>query len=155
MFTRIDHVGIAVRDLDQAVALYRDVYGFEVVHVGEVEEQGVREAMLRTNGTTDGASTYLQLLTPTRADSPVGKFLDKHGEGLHHLAFGTSDVDAASAAVRSEGLRVLYPEPKNGSMGSRITFVHPKDGAGVLVELVTVSADARAEVPERVLVGDA
>ncbi|MFN8075560.1 MAG: methylmalonyl-CoA epimerase [Kineosporiaceae bacterium] len=144
MFTRIDHVGIAVTDLDEAVALYRDVYGFEVVHVGVVEEQGVREAMLRTNATGDGACSYLQLLEPTRADSPVGKFLAKNGPGLHHLAFGTANIEAAAASVTEQGLRVLYPEPKAGSMGSRITFVHPKDGAGVLVELVEPAQVAAA-----------
>jgi methylmalonyl-CoA/ethylmalonyl-CoA epimerase len=137
MLTRIDHIGIACSDLDATVEFYRSTYGFEVSHTEVNEEQGVREAMIRINGASDGGATYLQLLEPTREDSAVGKWLAKNGEGVHHIAFGTADVDADAQAVRDKGVRVLYDEPRNGSMGSRITFLHPKDCHGVLTELVT------------------
>jgi methylmalonyl-CoA/ethylmalonyl-CoA epimerase len=140
MLTRIDHIGIACFDLDATVEFYRATYGFEVAHTEVNEEQGVREAMLRINGTSDGGASYLQLLEPTREDSAVGKWLAKNGEGVHHIAFGTADVDADSEAVRDKGVRVLYDEPRRGSMGSRITFLHPKDCHGVLTEIVTSAA---------------
>ncbi len=101
------------------------------------EEQGVREAMLKINDTGDGGASFLQLLEPTREDSTVAKWLAKNGEGVHHIAFGTADVDADSADIRDKGVRVLYDQPRIGSMGSRITFLHPKDCGGVLTELVT------------------
>lgn len=142
MLSRIDHIGIACFDLDRTVEFYRTTYGFEVFHSEVNEEQGVREAMLRINGTSDGGASYLQLLEPVRDDSTVAKWLAKNGEGVHHIAFGTQDVDADAAAVRGKGVRVLYDEPRRGSMGSRITFLHPKDCGGVLTELVT-SAPAR------------
>lgn len=140
MLTRIDHIGIACFDLDRTVEFYRATYGFEVAHTETNEEQGVREAMLRINGTDDGGSSYLQLLEPVREDSPVGTWLAKNGEGVHHIAFGTADVDADAADARQKGVRVLYDEPRAGSMGSRITFLHPKDCHGVLTELVTAAA---------------
>lgn len=141
MLTRIDHIGIACRNLDETVEFYRSTYGFEVHHTEVNEEQGVREAMLKINGTSDGAASYLQLLEPIRDDSPVGKWLAKNGEGVHHIAFGTADVDAEAAAIRDKGVRVLYDEPRTGSMGSRITFLHPKDCHGVLTELVTSATE--------------
>nr|WP_223244002.1 methylmalonyl-CoA epimerase [Streptomyces sp. CBMA156] len=141
--TRIDHIGIACRDLDKTVEFYRATYGFEVFHSEVNEEQGVREAMLRINGTDDGAASYLQLLEPIRTDSPVGKWLEKNGEGVHHIAFGTADVDGDSEAIRDKGVRVLYDQPRSGSMGSRITFLHPKDCGGVLTELVTSAQQAQ------------
>jgi methylmalonyl-CoA/ethylmalonyl-CoA epimerase len=144
MLTRIDHIGIACFDLTATIEFYRATYGFEVEHSEENEEQGVREAMLRINGTDDGGATYLQLLEPTREDSAVGKWLAKNGEGVHHIAFGTPDVDADSAAVRDKGVRVLYEEPRHGTSGSRITFLHPKDCHGVLTELVTSAGSASA-----------
>jgi methylmalonyl-CoA/ethylmalonyl-CoA epimerase len=140
MLTRIDHIGIACHDLDRTVEFYRSTYGFEVFHTEVNEEQGVREAMLRINGTDDGGASYIQLLEPVREDSPVGKWLAKNGEGVHHIAFGTPDVDTAADTVRDRGVRVLYDEPRTGSMGSRITFLHPKDCHGVLTELVTAAA---------------
>lgn len=94
MLTRIDHIGIACHDLDATVEFYRATYGFEVFHTEVNEEQGVREAMLKINDTSDGGASYLQLLEPTREDSAVGKWLAKNGEGVHHIAFGTADVDA-------------------------------------------------------------
>ncbi|MFC3995101.1 methylmalonyl-CoA epimerase [Nocardiopsis sediminis] len=136
MLTRIDHIGIACRDLDASVEFYRSTYGFEVAHVEVNEEQGVREAMLRVNGTDDGHATYLQLLEPVREDSPVAKFLARNGEGVHHVAFGTPDVAAETAAIGATGVRVLDSAPRAGSMGSRIAFLHPKDCGGVLTEIV-------------------
>lgn len=139
MLTRIDHIGIACFDLGTTVEFYRATYGFEVSHTEVNEEQGVREAMLRINGTSDGGASYLQLLEPTREDSAVGKWLAKNGEGVHHIAFGTEDVEGDSASIRDKGVRVLYDQPRIGSMGSRITFLHPRDCHGVLTELVTAS----------------
>jgi methylmalonyl-CoA/ethylmalonyl-CoA epimerase len=139
MLTRIDHIGIACFDLDRTVDFYRATYGFEVFHTEVNEEQGVREAMLRINGTDDGGSSYIQLLEPVRDDSTVAKWLEKNGEGVHHIAFGTADVDAEAAAIGERGVRVLYDEPRRGSMDSRITFLHPKDCHGVLTELVTAA----------------
>ncbi|MFC4564486.1 methylmalonyl-CoA epimerase [Nocardiopsis mangrovi] len=136
MLTRIDHVGIACKDLDAGIEFYRSAYGFEVAHIEVNEEQGVREAMLRVNGTDDGQATYLQLLEPIREDSPVAKFLARHGEGVHHVAFGTPDVAAETEAIGARGVRVLDPVPRAGSMGSRIAFLHPKDCGGVLTEIV-------------------
>jgi methylmalonyl-CoA/ethylmalonyl-CoA epimerase len=101
--------------------------------------------MLKINNTDDGGASYLQLLEPTREDSAVGKWLAKNGEGVHHIAFGTADVDTDSEDIRGKGVRVLYEEPRHGSMGSRITFLHPKDCHGVLTELVTSAA---VESPE-------
>ncbi|MFJ1744972.1 MULTISPECIES: methylmalonyl-CoA epimerase [unclassified Streptomyces] len=141
MLTRIDHIGIACFDLDATVEFYRATYGFEVFHTEVNEEQGVREAMIRINGTSDGGASYLQLLESVREDSAVGKWLAKNGEGVHHIAFGTADVDGDSEAVRDKGVRVLYEQPRTGSMGSRITFLHPKDCHGVLTELVTSASE--------------
>ncbi|MDX3225427.1 methylmalonyl-CoA epimerase [Streptomyces sp. ME19-01-6] len=139
MLTRIDHIGIACFDLDKTVEFYRATYGFEVFHIETNDEQGVREAMLKINETSDGGASYLQLLEPTREDSAVGKWMAKNGEGVHHIAFGTADVDTDSEAIRAKGIRVLYEEPRRGSMDSRITFLHPKDCHGVLTELVTAA----------------
>ncbi|MDA8370409.1 MAG: methylmalonyl-CoA epimerase [Nocardiopsaceae bacterium] len=144
MLTRIDHIGIACTDLDAAVEFYRSTYGFEVTHTEVNEEQGVREAMLRINGTDDGGASYLQLLEPIRDDSPVAKFLSRNGEGVHHIAFGTSDVAAEAEEIGQRGVRVLDARPRKGSMGSTITFLHPKDCGGVLTELVQ-AAEAPAE----------
>lgn len=140
MLTRIDHIGIACFDLDATVEFYRATYGFEVFHTEVNEEQGVREAMLKINETSDGGASCLQLLEPVREDSAVGKWLAKNGEGVHHIAFGTADVDGDSQDIRDKGVRVLYDEPRTGTMGSRITFLHPKDCHGVLTELVTAAA---------------
>jgi methylmalonyl-CoA/ethylmalonyl-CoA epimerase len=138
MLTRIDHIGIACHDLDATIAFYRDTYGFSDVHVEVNEEQGVREAMLKINDAGDGGATYIQLLEPTRPDSAVAKFLAKRGEGLHHIAFGTDgDVQNEADGIAGAGrVRLLYDSPRHGSMGSRITFLHPKDCGGVLTELV-------------------
>ena len=136
LFTAVDHVGIAVPDLDAALALYRDVYGMTVRHEEVNEEQGVREAMVGVGGT----DTCLQLLAPLTPDSTIARFLDRSGPGLQQLAFRVDDVEEASATLRERGLRLLYDEPRRGTAGSRINFVHPKDAGGVLVELVEPAA---------------
>jgi methylmalonyl-CoA/ethylmalonyl-CoA epimerase len=134
LVTAIDHVGIAVPDLDAAIAFHRETFGLEVSHEEVNEEQGVREAMLRAPGDTTG--TAVQLLAPSRPDSTIAKFLDRSGPGLQQLAFRVTDVAAACDALRAKGLRVLFEEPKRGTADSRVNFVHPKDAGGVLVELV-------------------
>lgn len=133
--TAIDHVGIAVPDLDEAIAFYRDAFGLAAVHVEVNEEQGVREAMLRATG-DDGSGTAVQLLAPLRPDSTIAKFLDTRGAGIQQLAYRVTDIDAASAALRARGLRLLFDQPRHGTADSRVNFVHPKDAGGVLVELV-------------------
>ena len=132
LFTAIDHVGVAVADLDEAIAFYRDTYGMTLAHEEVNEEQGVREAMLAAG---DG-STRLQLLAPLTPESTIAKFLSRSGPGLQQLAYTVADVEAAADAIRARGLRVLYDEPRRGTAGSRVNFVHPKDAGGVLVELV-------------------
>ena len=136
MITRIDHIGIACRDLAASIDFYQRTYGFEVFHQEVNEEQGVKEAMLRINGTDDGGASYLQLLEPIRDDSPIAKYLASHGEGVHHVAFGTADVVAETEAITGTGVRALYPAARRGSMDSTINFLHPKDCQGVLTELV-------------------
>ncbi len=132
MFTGIDHVGIAVADLDEATTFYRRTFGMEVVHEEVNEEQGVREAMLAVGD----SGSCVQLLAPLRPDSPIGKFLDRNGPGVQQVAYRVPDVEAAAAELRGKGLRLLYDQPKRGTAGSRVNFVHPKDAGGVLVELV-------------------
>ncbi|WP_328607087.1 methylmalonyl-CoA epimerase [Amycolatopsis sp. NBC_00345] len=139
--TAIDHVGIAVPDLDAAIAFHSEHFGLEVAHEEVNEEQGVREAMLRAPGAA-GTETMIQLLAPSRDDSTIAKFLGRSGPGLQQLAFRVSDVDAATAALRAKGLRLLFEEAKRGTSNSRVNFVHPKDAGGVLVELVEPAAAA-------------
>ena len=131
---RIDHVGIAVPDLDEAVAFYAETFGLRCVHEETNHEQGVREAMLAVG--PDAGGPRLQLLAPATPDSAIAKFLDRSGPGLQQLAYTVRDVAATSAALRARGLRLLYDEPRRGTAGSWINFVHPKDAGGVLVELV-------------------
>jgi methylmalonyl-CoA/ethylmalonyl-CoA epimerase len=133
-FLRIDHVGIAVRDLDEAIAFYAETFGLRCVHQETNQEQGVREAMLAVG--PDPTGPRLQLLAPAGPDSAIAKFLDRSGPGLQQLAYTVRDVEATSAALRARGLRLLYDAPRRGTAGSRINFVHPKDAGGVLVELV-------------------
>jgi methylmalonyl-CoA/ethylmalonyl-CoA epimerase len=135
LFTAIDHVGIAVPDLDEAIAFYRDTYGMEVVHEEVNEEQGVREAMVGV-GATDSC---IQLLAPLTPESTIAKFLDRSGPGLQQLAYRVTDIDAVCATLRERGLRLLYDDPKRGTSDSRVNFIHPKDAGGVLVELVEPS----------------
>ena len=136
MFTRIDHVGIAVPDLDEAIAFYRDTYGMEVEHEEVNEEQGVREAMLRVGD----SPSCIQLLAPLSPDSTIGKFLDRSGPGIQQMAYGVDDIDAVCATLRERGVRLLYDAPKKGTGGSRVNFIHPKDAGGVLVELVEAAS---------------
>ncbi|MYW92789.1 methylmalonyl-CoA epimerase [Amycolatopsis rubida] len=139
--TAIDHVGIAVPDLDAAIAFHRDHFGLEVAHEEVNDEQGVREAMLRAPGTA-GTETMIQLLAPSRDDSTIAKFIGRNGPGLQQLALRVSDVDAAAEALRAQGLRLLYDAAKRGTSNSRVNFVHPKDAGGVLVELVEPASSA-------------
>ena len=132
VFLRIDHVGIAVADLDEAMSWYAETFGLHSVHEEVNEEQGVREAMLAVG---DG-TTRIQLLAPLRPDSAIAKFLDRSGPGVQQVAYTVEDVEAAADALRAKGLRLLYEQPRRGTAGSRVNFVHPKDAGGVLVELV-------------------
>jgi methylmalonyl-CoA/ethylmalonyl-CoA epimerase len=132
LFTTIDHVGIAVPDLDEAIAFYAQAYGVRSVHEETNEEQGVREAMLAVG---DG-ETRIQLLAPLNPESTIARFIDRSGPGLQQLAFRVDDVEAVSATLRERGLRLLYDQAKRGTADSRVNFVHPKDAGGVLVELV-------------------
>ena len=136
LFTAIDHVGIAVPDLDDAIQFYRDTFGMRVAHEETNEEQGVREAMLSVGGEPVGTASCIQLLAPLSADSTIAKFLDRSGPGIQQLAYRVSDVDQVSAVLRERGVRLLYDTPKRGTSDSRVNFVHPKDAGGVLVELV-------------------
>jgi methylmalonyl-CoA/ethylmalonyl-CoA epimerase len=132
LFTAIDHVGIAVPDLDEAIGFYEAAFGMRCTHVETNEEQGVREAMLDVGG----SGTYVQLLAPLTPDSTIGKFLATKGPGIQQMAYRVADLDAVSARLRSAGVRLLYDEPRRGTAGSRVNFVHPKSAGGVLVELV-------------------
>jgi methylmalonyl-CoA/ethylmalonyl-CoA epimerase len=131
----IDHVGIAVADLDAAIALYEKAYGMRCVHVEVNEEQGVREAMMAVGE----SGSYIQLLEPLNPDTTIGKFLDKNGPGIQQMAYRTDDLDGLSDQLRAEGMRLLYDEPRKGTAGSRVNFIHPKSAGGVLVELVEPS----------------
>ena len=132
IITRIDHVGIAVPDLDAAIAFYAKAFGVKVVHEEVNEEQGVREAMLAVGD----SGSCIQLLAPLTPDSPIGRFLERSGPGIQQIAYGVDDIEAAADRLRASGVRLLYDVPKNGTAGSRVNFVHPKDCGGVLVELV-------------------
>jgi methylmalonyl-CoA/ethylmalonyl-CoA epimerase len=132
LFTKIDHIGIAVPDLDDAIAFYRDTFGVVSVHEEVNEDQGVREAMLAVG---DG-STRIQLLAPLSPQSTIAKFLDRNGSGVQQIAYTVEDLDAASATLRERGMRLLYDASRRGTAGSRVNFIHPKDAGGVLVELV-------------------
>ena len=136
LFTAIDHVGIAVSDLDEAVAFYRDTYGMHVLHEEVNEEQGVREAMV---GVGDSGSC-IQLLAALSPESTIAKFLDRSGPGIQQLALRVPDVEQVSDVLRDRGLRLLYDAPRRGTSGSRVNFIHPKDAGGVLVELVEPAA---------------
>jgi methylmalonyl-CoA/ethylmalonyl-CoA epimerase len=130
MLTEIDHVAIAVNDLEAAIAYYRATFGAEVAHREVVESDGVEEALLKV------AESYIQLLTPTRDDSPVAKYLERRGEGLHHVGYRVDDCGAALEAVKASGGRVIDEQPRPGSRGTTVAFVHPKAAFGTLIELV-------------------
>jgi methylmalonyl-CoA/ethylmalonyl-CoA epimerase len=132
LFTAIDHVGIAVADLDEAIEFYSTTYGMRLAHQEVNEEQGVREAMMAVGD----SGSCIQLLAPLNDESTIAKFLDRSGPGIQQLAYRVTDLDAVSATLRGRGLRLLYDEPRPGTANSRVNFIHPKDAGGVLVELV-------------------
>lgn len=138
LLTEIDHVAIAVNDLDAAIAWYEEVFGASVEHRERVDSDGVDEALVRV------ADSYVQLLTPTRDDSPVARFLARRGEGLHHVGYRVADCAAALDALRAAGARVIDDVPRPGSRGTTVAFVHPSSAFGTLVELVEVPARAGA-----------
>jgi methylmalonyl-CoA epimerase len=130
LLTDIDHVAIAVRDLEAAIAWYADNLGAVVVHREDVASDGVREALIKVG------DSYIQLLTPTREDSTVAAYLERRGEGLHHVGYRVKDCAQALAALKAGGSRVLDETPRPGSRGTTIAFVHPKTSFGTLIELV-------------------
>jgi methylmalonyl-CoA/ethylmalonyl-CoA epimerase len=130
VLTEIDHIAIAVDDLDAAIAYYRDTYGADVTHRETVEKDGVEEALLAV------AESYIQLLCPLGPDTPVGKYLAKRGPGLHHIGYRVADVGAALERVKAQGHRVIDETPRPGSRGTTVAFVHPKEAFGTLIELV-------------------
>lgn len=130
LLTEIDHVAIAVHDLEAAIAYYAEVYGATVDHREIVESDGVEEALLKV------ADSYIQLLTPTRPDSPVAKYLEKKGEGLHHIGYRVANCAVALESVKAAGGRVIDDAPRPGSRGTTVAFIHPKTTFGTLVELV-------------------
>jgi methylmalonyl-CoA/ethylmalonyl-CoA epimerase len=130
VFDRIDHVGVAVDDLDQALTLYRDGLGMREEHRETVEQFDVEAVLLEVG---DG---HIELLRPTSADSAVGRFLARDGAGVHHVAYRTADIDAALDSAREAGLRLIDEEPRTGIRGSRVAFLHPRSTGGVLTELV-------------------
>jgi methylmalonyl-CoA/ethylmalonyl-CoA epimerase len=145
LLSRIDHVGIAVVNLEEAIERYRSAFGLEVVAVESNDLQGVREAMLRLGPSAldakgpdaEGlAPSYVQLLSPLNADTPVGRFLATRGEGVHHVGYAVESVSLAMETLAAQGFRVLDAVPRHGSLGAAIAFVHPKDLHGVLTELV-------------------
>lgn len=132
LITAIDHVGLAVHDIDEAIAFYAENFGFTLQHEEVNVEQGVREAMVSVG--TSGPC--LQLLAPLSINSALTRFLERSGPGMQQLAYRVTNIDEAMTAVRTQGMRLLYDEPRRGTAGSRINFIHPKDAGGVLVELV-------------------
>jgi methylmalonyl-CoA/ethylmalonyl-CoA epimerase len=138
LLTRVDHVGIACRDLEVAIARYEATFGLQVVSREVNEAQGVREAMLAVGA--DARPGYVQLLEPLGPDTPVGRFLARRGEGLHHVGYGVEDIGQALAAIGGTGVRLLDERPRHGSMGASIAFLHPADLGGVLTELVQAAA---------------
>ncbi|MEP7018697.1 MAG: methylmalonyl-CoA epimerase [Actinomycetota bacterium] len=138
LFTAIDHVGVAVNDLDAAITFYRDTYGMVLVHEETNEEQGVREAMMSV-----GASgSCVQLLAPLTSQSTIAAFLERTGPGVQQVAYRVVDLDAVSSTLRERGLRLLYDGPRRGTANSRVNFIHPKDAGGILVELVEPAQNA-------------
>ena len=133
MFARVDHIGVAVEDLDAAIALHEQAYGMAVAHREVVEEQGVEAVLL------DDGENHVELLRPLNRETPVGRFLSKRGPGLHHVAYQVTDVQAALDSLRDRGLRLIDETPRTGIRGSRVAFVHPASSGGVLTEIVQPS----------------
>jgi methylmalonyl-CoA/ethylmalonyl-CoA epimerase len=130
LLTEIDHVAIAVQDLEAAIAYYADTYGATVAHRERIDSDGVEEALLKV------ADSYIQLLTPTSDSSPVAKYLEKKGEGLHHVGYRVADCAVALQSVKDHGGQVIDDQPRPGSRGTTVAFVHPKGAFGTLIELV-------------------
>ena len=139
LLTRIDHVGIACSNLAERISFYESAFGLTVVSTEVNAEQGVREAMLHVADGPAGSS-YIQLLEPLAPDTPVGRFIARRGEGVHHIGYGVADVSAALAALGSDGIRLIDERPRHGSMGAAIAFLHPSAMGGVLTELVQAAA---------------
>ncbi len=135
MIYNIDHVAIAVHDLDDAIERHRELFGAEPLWREVVEEQGVEEAMIAIGG------SFVQLLAPLTATSPVGRFLSKYGEGMHHIAYAVTDIEAALEDMRRQGARLIDETPRLGGRGAKIAFVHPATFAGTLIELVELAND--------------
>jgi methylmalonyl-CoA/ethylmalonyl-CoA epimerase len=140
LVTALDHVGIAVPDLDTAIKWYHDHLGMIVLHEEVNEDQGIREAMLSVRGATVG-SAQVQLMAPIDEDSTIAKFIDKRGPGIQQLAYRVSDIDGLTERLRADGVRLIYEAPRRGTSNSRINFIHPKDAGGVLIELVEPATD--------------
>jgi methylmalonyl-CoA/ethylmalonyl-CoA epimerase len=134
VFSRIDHIGVAVAQIEPALALYRDSFELDVAHREVVEEQGVEAVLL------DVGENHVELLAPLGDDTPVGKFLAKNGPGLHHVAYQVGDIDGALDAIRAAGLQLIDERPRTGIRGSRVAFVHPRSSGGVLTEIVQPAA---------------
>ena len=130
MFDRIDHIGVAVEDLDSAIALYGESFEMDLAHRETVEEQGVEAVLL------DVGEGHVELLRPLGPDTAVGKFLERKGPGLHHVAYAVGDIDAALERIRGAGLKLIDEEPRVGIRGSRVAFLHPRSTDGVLTEIV-------------------
>jgi methylmalonyl-CoA/ethylmalonyl-CoA epimerase len=140
LVTGLDHVGIAVADLDAAIAWYHDHLGMIVLHEEVNDDQGIREAMLSVRGAPVG-SAQVQLMAPLDDSSVIAKFLDKRGPGIQQLAYRVSNLDELTKRLEAQGARVLYDAPRRGTANSRINFIHPKDAGGVLIELVEPAAE--------------
>jgi methylmalonyl-CoA/ethylmalonyl-CoA epimerase len=138
MFTRIDHIGVAVEELEASLELYRDNFHLEVAHREVVSEQGVEAVLL------DVGENHVELLAPLGAETPVGRFLEKKGPGLHHVAYQVSDIDATLAQLKQAGMALIDEEPRTGIRGSRVAFMHPAATGGVLTEIVEPAAGAEA-----------
>jgi methylmalonyl-CoA epimerase len=130
VFSRIDHIGVAVEEIEPALALYRDSFALEVAHREVVEEQGVEAVLL------DVGENHVELLAPLGPETPVGRFIARQGPGLHHVAYQVEDIETTLGALRREGLRLIDEQPRTGIRGSRVAFVHPRATAGVLTEIV-------------------
>lgn len=135
LLTRIDHVGIACRSLDEKISFYESAFGLTVVSREVNDEQGVREAMLHVADGPAGSS-YIQLLEPLAADTPVGRFIQRRGEGIHHIGYGVADLTRVLSTLAADGIRLIDERPRHGSMGASVAFVHPAGMGGVLTELV-------------------
>jgi methylmalonyl-CoA epimerase len=130
VFGRIDHIGVAVEDIDAALALYRDSFEMELAHRETVESQGVEAVLL------DVGDGHVELLAPLGSDTPVGKYMAKNGAGLHHVAYAVDDIDAALGKIAAAGIQLIDSEPRVGIRDSRVAFLHPRSTGGVLTEIV-------------------